>query len=133
MDISNIYNPVQSRSPYPALQPTSNFMPQFQQKMEVIRVNGRNGAESLNLAPYSSALLLDINDPLVWFVSTDGAGYKTCVPYLITPYQPEQKASIEDLITKINARLDSLEERMNIKHESNNATTKPVERTEWNI
>lgn len=87
----------------------------------------------MNLAPNSSALLLDINDPIVWFVSTDGAGYKTCLPYLISPYKAAKESSVEDLITKINTRLDRIEERMRIG-ESNNVDTKSAEsRTEWDL
>ena len=84
------------------------------------------------MAPNSSVLLLDMNDPLIWFVSTDGAGYKTCLPYTITPYQPETKASVEELVEKINNRLDKLEERMS-NNEFNNGTTKQNERLEWDI
>ena len=46
-------------------------------KQEVIKVNGKNGANAFQLAPDSSALLLDTSAPLVWLVQTDGAGYKT--------------------------------------------------------
>ena len=47
----------------------------------IVKVNGRNGAEAYNLGPNSSAVLFDNNDPVIWFVSTNSAGYKTCISY----------------------------------------------------
>lgn len=60
----------------------------FMMKQEVVRINGQNGAQAYQLAPNSSALLLDVSAPLVWLVQSDGAGYKTCTPYTIAPYEP---------------------------------------------
>ena len=62
---------------------------QSPQRQEIIRVNGENGARAYQMAPNSSALLLDESAPLVWLVQTDGAGYKTEAPYTITPYQAQ--------------------------------------------
>ena len=44
---------------------------------QVTRVNGRNGADAFRMAPNSSILLMDENDPIVWLKQTDGAGYAT--------------------------------------------------------
>lgn len=41
------------------------------QRQEVIRVNGRNGAEAYQMAPNSSILLLDETAPIVWLKTTD--------------------------------------------------------------
>ena len=69
--------------PYPAY----NQMPfQAMQKQEIIKVNGENGANAINLAPNSSMLALDVNNPIVWLVQSDGAGYKTVTPYDIVPH-----------------------------------------------
>lgn len=88
----------------------------------------------MSLAPNSSVLLLDINDPIVWFVSTDGAGYKTCMPYQITPYKAASESSIEELIAKLNARLDTIEERMRISEPDHVDSKSTVgSKTEWNI
>lgn len=48
---------------------------------QVTRVNGRNGAEALRMAPNSSILLMDENEPIVWLKQTDGAGYATVTLY----------------------------------------------------
>ena len=95
----------------------SNFttLPQY----NIVQVNGKNGAEAFQMAPNSKALLLDETAPLVWFVQTDGAGYKTCTPYSITPYKPEQP---EDALKSLEQRITNLEERLNAQ--SNSGTNK---------
>jgi hypothetical protein len=46
---------------------TGNYgqYPYTVQRQEVVRVNGRNGAEAYQMAPNSSALLLDESAPVV--------------------------------------------------------------------
>lgn len=133
-NMSNIYNPIQPNSPYSIFTSGYNTMgiPAQKPHMDIIKVNGKNGAEKLEMAPNSNVLLLDMNDPIVWFVQTDGAGYKTCIPYSITPYQPPQEPDVQSLFNQLNNRLTQIEERMQ-KNESNNATTQPAIRTEFNI
>ena len=80
-------------------------------RYDIIRVKGQNGAEAFQMAPNSKTLLLDENDPLVWFVQTDGAGYKTVTPYSITPFQPAPSIDLNSL----EARLTALEEKINAK------------------
>ena len=80
---------------------------QSQQRQEIVRVNGENGAKTYQLPPNSSALLLDESAPLVWLVQTDGAGYKTAVPYTITPYQAQPAPDLNSLEERIQ-RLEDL-------------------------
>lgn len=87
---------------------------QSQQRSEVIRVNGKNGAEAYQLAPNSSVLMLDTSAPIVWLAETDGAGYKTVSPFTITPYKsdpPIDTKSLDERITRleeiINAQSDT--------------------------
>ena len=96
------------------------FMPQTQPfqgwgqnlpRQEIIRVNGENGAKAYQMAPNSSALLMDESAPLVWLVQTDGAGYKTTVPYTIAPYQSQPAPDLNDL----EERIKRLEEMLNGK------------------
>lgn len=77
-------------------------------KQEIVRVNGENGAKTYQLAPNSSALLLDESAPLVWLVQTDGAGYKTAVPYTIAPYQAEPAPDLSSLEERIKRLEDML-------------------------
>ena len=86
----------------------NNFMP-YPQRTEVVRVNGRAGAESYAMGPNSSALLLDESGSLVWLATTDGAGYKTVSPYDISPHQVAPAPDFSSL----ESRIKKLEERFN--------------------
>ena len=81
--------------------------PYLSQKQDLVRVNGKPGAEAYQMAPNSSALLLDESAPLVWLAQTDGAGYKTLSPYTITPYQPEPPVDTKSLLQRVE-RLEGL-------------------------
>ncbi len=81
---------------------------QIPQQVQVVRVNGRNGADAYRLAPNSSALLLDENDPLVWLKTTDGAGYATVTPYTITPYHPVPAVDVNGLESRVKRLEDIL-------------------------
>ena len=81
----------------------------YSPRTEVIRVNGRNGAEAYNMGPNSSALLLDESGTLVWLVTTDGAGYKSVAPYDITPHKAPEGPNFASL----EARISKLEEVIN--------------------
>ena len=92
----------------------------------IIQVKGQNGADAFQMAPNSKVLLLDEDNPLVWFVQTDGAGYKTITPYTITPYQPAPPIDINSL----NQRLTALEEKINAK--SYSGTSKQYKKSNRN-
>ena len=83
-------------------------------------MNGENGANAYQLMPNSSALLMDETAPLVWLVTTDGAGYKTMTPYKITPYQQEAPADTRSL----EARIKRLEDIINEKSDDAAITSK---------
>lgn len=83
-------------------------------QQEIIRVNGRNGAMSIQMAPSSSVLVLDETAPLVWLCQTDGAGYLTVTPFDIAPHQEVPQVSVNDL----SARLARLEEIVNGKSDA---------------
>lgn len=89
-------------------------------KFEVIKVNGKAGAENFRMAPNSSALLLDSTAPIVWYVQTDGAGYLTAAPFDITPHQTPKPVDMNDL----SARVSKLEELIANVQQSNTGTTK---------
>ena len=83
----------------------------FNAKLEVIRVNGRNGADAFQMPPNSSIILLDESAPLIWFKMTDGAGYPTLTPYRIEPVKSELAPDVSSL----EARIKQLEERLDVK------------------
>jgi len=96
--------------------PYQNYMtPQTNtQKLEIVRVNGRNGAETFQMPPNSSTLLLDESNPVVWLCTTDGAGYKTITPYNVTPYKDPKEINFSSL----EERIKKLEEIVNDKSHS---------------
>ena len=86
-------------NPYPIAQPA--------QQMQVTKVNGAGGANAYAMGPNSSAILLDASGTMIWAVTTDGAGYKTVVPYDITPHKEKEALSYEGLENRIK-RLEEL-------------------------
>lgn len=99
--------------------PYLNFPQTYQQptqRYEIIHVNGRNGAEMLQMAPNSSVLLLDDTASVVWLAQTDGAGYKTLTPFDIVPHQ---EAPVPDY-KSLESRISRLEEMLNDKSNNTN-------------
>jgi len=76
-----------------------------------------------------------MNNPIVWFVMTDGAGYKTVLPYDITPHKEIDKAQeYKDVLNSIMNRLNKIEEKLGgNSNESNNVAIKSAANPEWNI
>jgi hypothetical protein len=91
-----------------------------QQACQITRVNGKNGADAFRMAPNSSILLLDENDPVVWLKVSDGAGYCTVTPYSIAPYQDPAKVDV----TSLEERVKRLEEMLNAKSDDSDAPAK---------
>ena len=104
----------------PQIQPFRTSYSMNMPKFEVIKVNGKAGAENFRMAPNSSALLLDNTAPIVWYVQTDGAGYLTAAPFDITPHQTPKPVDMNDL----SARVTKLEELIANVQQSNIGTTK---------
>ena len=96
---SPLYNP--NINPYMYAQTPYQQQP----KQDVIKVNGENGARAFPIGANSSALLLDSSGELVWLVTTDGAGYKTVMPYDISPHQ----ATPTPDFTTLEQRIERLE------------------------
>lgn len=85
----------------------------YTQKYDVIKVNGKNGAEAFQMQPNSQVLLLDETQPLVWLKTTDGAGYPTLKAYTITPYEepkPLDMATLDERLENIEKRLEKYEQ-----------------------
>lgn len=122
---SNLYgfnqpNYAQTPMAYPYYNNFQNYM--NLPKMEVIRVNGKNGADSFQMGANSSVLLLDTTNPLVWFVQTDGAGYKTCTPYKIEPYVEAVVADNNSLEARVKRIEDMLNGKSDFRSNESNAT-----------
>ncbi len=102
----------------------TNFLPRY----EVIQVNGENGVNAFQMGPNSSVLLLDTSAPIVWLVQTDGAGYKSKVPYDITPHQAVPPVDVNQL----QQRVAQLEDLINAKYQSDDKPTKSARKSTEN-
>lgn len=119
---NNNYNNNFSTTPYNY--GTNNYNI-YNKSIEVVRVNGQQGAQAYMLPPNSSILLLDQTAPIVWLKMTDGAGYPTITPYDISPHQTQEQ--VNQLQTQaLEVRLNKLEEMVNELYES---TVKSVEQS----
>lgn len=94
---------------------------------QITRVNGRNGADAFRMAPNSSILLMDENDPIVWMKQTDGAGYATVTPYTVSPYQAAPPVDVSSL----EERVKRLEDTINGKSNDANADGKRKPKAEY--
>lgn len=103
----NIYG---QPSPYGTYNPVQTQLP----RKTIDRVNGKNGAEMYQLAPESSVILLDENDPMIWFIQTDSAGYKTVKPYDIKPHEEEKLPDVKSF----DERLNGFDERLRVIEEA---------------
>lgn len=83
-----------------------NYQTQQLPHYDIVKVNGRNGAEAFQMGPNSQVLLLDETAPILWLASTDGAGYKTVSAFDISPHQDHQQT----LLASMEQRLARLEE-----------------------
>lgn len=81
--------------------PYQNPYQPFQQKQEVVKVNGMAGANAYQLPACSSAILLDMQNPIVYLIATDGAGLKTVTPYTISEYKAEETSEYKALADRI--------------------------------
>ena len=79
--------------------------------MQVTRVNGEGGANAFSMGPNSSALLLDGSGTMIWAVTTDGAGYKTVVPYDIVPHKKQEDIALNSLESRIKRLEDMIDDR----------------------
>lgn len=93
----------------------------YYNRMEIIHVNGQNGAMAFQMPPNSNILLLDDTAPIVWLKQTDGAGYPTLTAYDIAVHKEPEPADWHSF----EERLNRLEAMINESHsstiESNNA------------
>ena len=89
-------------NPYGFMNPYQQQQNQpMQPPVQVVRVNGENGAKAYAIGANSSALLLDESGLMVWLVTSDGAGYKTVSAYDIKPHQEQPKPDYGSLESRI--------------------------------
>ena len=104
---------------------------------ELCKVRGEESAKNFRMAPNSETILVDETAPIIWHAQTDSSGYLTVTPYVITPYQPEQKPQID--VNDLAERVKQLEEKYELqsnasaksgKHQQRNQQ-QPNDTTNW--
>ena len=110
----NNFNPYLNRQPQQPNQFQNQFNTMAMPHSDIVKVNGRGGAEVYQMGINSKALLLDENEAMVWLVITDGAGYKTITPYDVTPHTDEPVKSPEnEILANLESRIQNLERIVN--------------------
>lgn len=80
---------------------------------ELIRVNGEQGARTIQMAPNSTTIMADNTNPnLLWMAQTDGAGYLTVTPLDAFIHQDKSQPSVTDLEARVK-HLEELYDRFN--------------------
>ena len=93
----NPFNPYQGVNPAYLSQVNNSLHPVNQ----IIKVNGRGGADAYQMPPNSQALLLDETQPVIWLKQTDGAGYPTLTAYDIKPHEEKPVPDMQSLEQRI--------------------------------
>ena len=91
------------------MQQLQNLQFGAQAQQQIIRVNGKAGADAFQMGPNCSALLMDETAPIVWMAVTDGGGYKTLQPFDISPHE-EEKPVTAGSMKSLEERIAKLEE-----------------------
>lgn len=103
--------------PYGGITAPTFQQPQSQQpqpiQSRILNVNGRVGAEKINLAPESSIFLLDSKDPVIWLVTTDSAATKTITKINATIEEENTQEAAAPVVTdKLEEKLDDVIKRI---------------------
>ena len=104
-----------------------SFQQPLQQQQQIVKVNGANGANAYPIAPNSTALLLDETAPIVWLVSSDGAGYKTCTAYDISPHVDSAQAHAANLEARIKRLEDIINGKSDTRQDNGAERIKPAD------
>ena len=97
----NIYNPYMQ---YPRPQGYTG---------QIIQVNGKAGAEALQMEPNSSVYVQDSTQGnRIYLCMTDGAGYKTVRGILGVFEEEQQKAEQQNALQSIEERLKNVEAKL---------------------
>lgn len=125
---NNNYNNNYSQTPYNGNYYLNNNNGNYvyNKNIQIVRVNGQEGADAYRLPPNSSILLLDQTAPIVWLKMTDGAGYPTLTPYDITPHRLQEQVNQSSHTQELENRINKLEVLVDELFKSN---VEPVEQS----
>ena len=96
-------------------------------KQEITEVYGLQGAQTYQMAPNSSVILLDASDPTVYIKRTDGAGSASISAYKLVPCQSDNNSS------ELEKRVKKLEDIINESYTFNASELSKRKSAESNI
>lgn len=109
MEYNNFY---QNSNPYQQMFQQFPKVPGY--TGQIIQVNGKAGADALQMEPNSSVYVQDSTQGnRIFLCMTDGAGYKTVRGIIGTFEEEQERAQQESVISKMEARIKHLEDIVN--------------------
>ena len=93
-------------------------------KQEITEVYGLQGAQTYQMPPNSSCMLLDASEPITYIKKTDGAGSASIIAYKLVPLQTDNN--------DLEKRIRKLEEIVNESYTSK-SSEQPRESAQQNI
>ena len=92
--------------------PYYNFQP-FQQKQELIRVNGIEGAKNYPLSPGSTVALFDAESDTMFIKSMDAGGFPSIRTFSFMEMTSKPTDTTESRISNLEAEIASIKEVLN--------------------
>lgn len=91
----NTYNQPNSTYQMPTYQYTAPVTSSIQQPLELIRVNGVDGAKAYQMPPNSTVPLFDANNDIMYIKTTDGAGFPSIRAFTFSAIEEAQEPQTE--------------------------------------
>jgi len=88
----------------------------------IVKVSGINGVNALNVAANQQIVAFDETQNIMWFISTDSAGYKTPTAYDFVPHVDKAELEKINFESRIKRLEDLVYERNITKDESSEGT-----------
>ena len=92
--------------------PYYNFQP-FQQKQELIRVNGLEGAKNYPLSPCSTVPLFDAESDIMYIKSMDAGGFPSIRTFAFSETTSKPVDATESRLSAIEMEISKLKEALN--------------------
>lgn len=92
--------------------PYYNFQP-FQQKQELIRVNGLEGAKNYPLSPGSIVALFDAESDIMYIKSMDAGGFPSIRTFTFSEAISTPPSDMESRISSLETEIANLKEALN--------------------
>ena len=89
--------------------PYYNFQP-YQQKQELIRVNGLEGAKNYPLSPGSTVALFDADSDTMYIKSMDAGGFPSIRTFTFTEMQSIQPNDMNSRLSAMEMEIANLKE-----------------------